>query len=151
MSAACDEEMFVREQRFVEADLLNFMDGIGEEQNQYHKENRIKIRVGSQSNTADRLSIEDLDKSGINRIVPDNSWRHSNETSRILYNDQSLRINNINRLAPSDNRLTPSPIYGWDGDNPGHFLNDRTLENIQEVSHDEEPQIVQGITAMYVD
>jgi hypothetical protein len=45
ISAACDEEMFTREQRFIEQDLLDFMDGIGEEQNEQHKEHKMKVRI----------------------------------------------------------------------------------------------------------
>ena len=43
--AACDEEMFSREQRFIEPDLLDYMDGIGEEQNEQHQEHKMKVRV----------------------------------------------------------------------------------------------------------
>ena len=150
LSAACDEEMFVREQRFIEDDLLEFMDKIGEEQNEYHKENMIKIRARSQSTNADKFSIEEIDSYGMGQIVPDNGWKNSSEVSRLNPYEQNLRNNTGDRLVVP--QFNSSQLYGQSfqsAQSMSYF--EGSLERIQEVSFEEEPQIVQGIAAMYVD
>ena len=133
LSAACDEEMFAREQRFIEADLLEFMDGIGEEQNLYHKENKVKIRAW-QRNGSNKFSTGDETDSNSVRIVPDNLW-----------GDKSNKNTGL-----SDN--TWGPLSSEGNRYQGSYANDfdrSRLEEIEEVSVEEEN--VYGRAAKYVD
>lgn len=143
LSAACDEEMFVREQRFIEPDLLEFMDGIGEEQNLQHRENMKKIRVGSESTNFDHYNTDaHYEKYGIFKIVPENSWKNSSNVSRL--NASTLQKNDAeeNRIASANSNLRPAEII---------FNRESNLEDINEVSMEEEPIFTYGIPAEYVD
>lgn len=92
LSAACDEEMFVREQRFIENDLLEFMDGIGEEQNLYHKENKFSIKVSHEEVTS-RYSFSD------NGLEPDIFWANSKEISRDVSRLGNLSMRSTGKIA----------------------------------------------------
>lgn len=92
LSAACDEEMFVREQRFIENDLLEFMDGIGEEQNLYHKENKFSIKVTQEQPTS-RFSFHETGPE------PDVFWANSREVSRDVSRLGNLSMRSTGRIA----------------------------------------------------
>lgn len=89
LSAACDEEMFTREQRFMEPDLLDFMDGIGEEQNEQHRENKNKVKLEfgyKNSSNGSFYTRDDTSKPYNNRVLP--SREQWNETSA----NRSMRL-----------------------------------------------------------
>jgi Plasma-membrane choline transporter len=153
LSAACDEEMFAREQRFIEADLLEFMDGIGEEQNQYHKENKYKIRVGSTNTNDGRASYDDSnDKYGFSTIVPDNSWKNSSNPKILNSSMKSSYYEGSRKVTPGYqfNSKSGSNYETLFKINPGYDLSNK-LDNIDELSNEEEPQIVYGRPALHVD
>jgi hypothetical protein len=115
LSAACDEEMFVREQRFVENDLLEFMDGIGEEQNLFHKENKLQVRVIHEDLTS-RYSKNDANFDLASE--PDTMWAKSRDVSR--YHNTSMR---------SVGRSSVFPING--------STNAETLDKVQELEEED--------------
>lgn len=43
MASACDEEMYVREQRYNYPDLVDYLDGFGEEQNEFYREDNMRL------------------------------------------------------------------------------------------------------------
>ena len=157
LSAACDEEMFTREQRFIEADLLEFMDGIGEEQNENHRENKKNIRIASQSTNSERFSMDEGDeRTGVSRIVPENSWKSSKNVSRVHGSENSWgRHGDFSRVGTTESynaRISPydhSRIISQDI----NFAGENSLERIQEVSSFEEDPVITtyGNHAKYVD
>ena len=135
MSAACDEEMFTREQRFIEPDLLDFMDGIGEEQNEQHRENKLKVRVeyiGNSTENTDDFGLRTRNSFGKSKVVPFNeSWGED-------------RRGNLNGSMVSRGFGNS----GYSGTPENHS---RTyLDDIKEASLEEDHQIIVGHPAQYV-
>lgn len=134
ISAACDEEMFSGEQRFIEPELLSFMDGMGEEQNQQHQENKLKVRieVGYNKNSSSVLyTRSDSAKPYFNKVLPSNNQWEDSERSH----------SNSRLYTPSLNVYPPSPSE-----------NHSFLEDINEASLEEEvPQYNIGYAAKYVE
>ena len=135
LSAACDEEMFTREQRFVEADLLDFMDGIGEEQNEQHRENKIRAKVeGGYAKDSNIMGFDNDDstKPYFSKVLPSRSqWSDANQS----------RISKSSRAETPDLRVLTEV-----SEKPSNLV------EIQEVSiEDDYPHITVGIPARFVD
>lgn len=127
ISAACDEEMFTREQRFIESDLLDFMDGIGEEQNEQHREHKLKIRVLKN----DEYDYDQQYSNGENKVVP---FREEWGADRNGPNFEGSRI------------FAQGVVYDQPENSFRSFLND-----IKEASVEDEPGPMIGTPAMFVD
>ena len=128
MSAACDEEMFTREQRFIEPDLLDFMDGIGEEQNEQHRENKLKIRV-----------IKDNDYN-------ESNWESERFDNKILPFKEEWATDRNGSSRVSTRGLGQSINYNQPESSFRSFMDD-----IKEASIEDEPPFMMGTPARFVD
>ena len=135
LSAACDEEMFTREQRFVEADLLDFMDGIGEEQNEQHRENKIRVKIeGGYNGSSDFIIYKHSEsiRPYFNKVLP----------SRDEWSDVSRSFaNNSRAITPMVNIIPPLNV----SERPSF------MDDIREASmEDDMPSFSIGTPARYV-
>ena len=126
--AACDEEMFTREQRFIEADLLDYMDGIGEEQNEQHQEHKMKVRVIRD----DEMETDRVEKYKGNQVAPLNE----------VWGDDRSNASRIER----SNRFSPDLLFSPPEQSFRSFFN-----AVQESDLDDDHEYVIGTPAQFVD
>lgn len=124
ISAACDEEMFAGEQRFIEQELLDFMDGIGEEQNQHHRENKLKVMIeGGYNGGSDYIVYKKSDsyRPYMTRVLPSREKWGEEQRSHVSGNTSNSRLftPNLNVYPPQ-----PSENHSFMGDIKEESLED---------------------------
>lgn len=138
--------MFTREQRFAETDLIDFMDGIGEEQNEFHQEEKQKVKIEN------RKSAWYEDESNIDIIINEDTPFKPYKGGKVLPYEEDPR-ENLSGLRTTTNSPV-SMMYVGTASSTGRVSqsNNMFMDEIEEESAEEEVinQNALGRAAKYV-
>lgn len=116
IAAALDEEMFSREQRFMDPELREFLDTLGTEQNEYYKEQYKKV-VGHTRVSPLNESLEDAELVFVQSFVAESDSTQSTRASAIGPSQRNANLRHdlfLEDIAEEDSaqELTPRAALG---------------------------------------
>eukprot|EP00358_Blepharisma_japonicum_P003909 CAMPEP_0202955092 /NCGR_PEP_ID=MMETSP1395-20130829/51464_1 /ASSEMBLY_ACC=CAM_ASM_000871 /TAXON_ID=5961 /ORGANISM="Blepharisma japonicum, Strain Stock R1072" /LENGTH=110 /DNA_ID=CAMNT_0049671271 /DNA_START=1725 /DNA_END=2054 /DNA_ORIENTATION=+ len=92
LCGACDEEMFTREQRFMDHQLQSFLDSVYEEQTEQQRESKERAVMQNPKKVYQKASLlENMDEEGAILLKPiKNNYTGSQKASDTLMEDETI-------------------------------------------------------------